>query len=260
VRGDRPDPERGVRRGRRGLSLTASHGRDAAATKAFFDRWSIYGEIIRGDYMRHRGIHDALRSALAETRETAFAVLDLGCGDAAFVAATLDGLPVRSYTGVDLSDVALGEARRNLVRSPFRVSLVASDFMTYLRGRTPPVADVVIAGFSVHHLSSDEKADFFALCAGGLPRGGALYLYDVVRRPGESRAEYIEAYLRACEREWTGLPVAHLSAVQEHVRLRDFPEAPGLLARLGQDAGLVPDPAPLFLDDAGFHALLRFRV
>jgi SAM-dependent methyltransferase len=232
--------------------------RDDAATRAFFDQWTIYRTIVRGDYMHHRGIHAAMRSSLM-ARDAPFSVLDLGCGDARSVAATLDGQPIRAYTGVDLSDIALAEARRSLADAPFDVTLEATDFLAFLRGRRQPV-DVIIAGFSVHHLCGEEKEEFFARCAEWLTEGGDLYLYDVALRPGETRAAYVTAYLSACDRGWTLLTPSQREATKEHVRTRDIPETPATLARMAADAGLAGDGEPLYRDSAGFHVLLRFRA
>ena len=235
----------------------AEASRDDEATRAFFDQWAIYRAIIAGDYMHHRGIQAAIRSSLTG-RAAPFSVLDLGCGDAASVAGALRGLPVRAYTGVDLSTIALEEARRTLADAPFEVTLEATDFMEYLRGGGEPV-DVIIAGFSVHHLGGEEKREFFARCAEWLTEGGDLYLYDVALRPGEARPAYKTAYLSACD-EWTRLTTTQREAAKEHVRNRDIPETLATLARMGAEAGLAGDGEPLYRDSAGFHVLLRFEA
>nr|VFK20019.1 MAG: Methyltransferase domain-containing protein [Candidatus Kentron sp. LPFa] len=95
--------------------------------KAHFDRWHIYKQIIRNDYQSHRGIHDSLRRCLVSIVEPEFDVLDLGCGNGSGILKTLDGLPVRSYIGVDLSAVALAEASKGFSQVRYEETFARKD-------------------------------------------------------------------------------------------------------------------------------------
>ena len=102
---------------------------DAAAVREFFDGWSLYKRIVDNDYLCHRSAKRALCEWF-DGFDRPFSFLDLGCGDAAFSAEILSGRPVSSYTGMDLSPVALDLAMENTRRLMTPVSLVSGDFLT----------------------------------------------------------------------------------------------------------------------------------
>lgn len=229
------------------------------AIRAFFDRWHVYELLIRHDYMSHRGIHRALRVALEKSRTSPFSVMDLGCGDSSVVAQTLSGLPVNRYVGVDLSEIALDMAGERLKDASFPLELVAGDLSDHLALGGTEAVDVIIAGFAVHHLDDDEKARFFADCARKLNAGGDLYLFDVFRREGQSREEYMAAYCGWLEGTWFDIPKERRIEIAEHIREYDFPVDFETMSRLASSAGFdVPD-GPDFIDRIGFHRLYRFR-
>jgi len=76
--------------------------------REFFNAWAIYRKVLANNYMHHREIYQAVTELLAEQWETRpFKLLDLGCGDASFLAQALQGRAIQHYTGFDLSDPAL---------------------------------------------------------------------------------------------------------------------------------------------------------
>lgn len=231
---------------------------DSQHTKQFFDRWHLYQQIIGNDYMAHRGIHAALRQFVMAKLDQPFTLLDLGCGDASAIADTFAGSGLQAYTGVDLSPVALEQAARNLAAAPFEVDLVEGDFTHYLSRSVEPF-NVILAGFALHHLYPDEKREFFKRCAAVLTSPGYVLLYDLFRRPGETREDYIQAYCQHCHESWTDLSQEGLAAATAHVNQCDFPETHGTLARMASESGFAATSTPLFTDAAQFHCLYVFQ-
>ena len=245
------------------MSESAAH--DAEGARVFIDQWAVYDNILRRDYMGHERIHVALREALVETRFEAFSVLDLGCGDASHLARTLRGLPVQSYTGVDMSPVALEKAAEYLADAPWPVTLVEADFVDYLEEEGPDSdeaqdVDVVVAAFSVHHLQPEEKPTFLRACRARMVSGGDLFICDVFRRPGESRAAYLDAYVANFTQHWIGLPAEHGAVIEEHIRAYDFPETYSDFEEMASAAGFAVPPGPIYADAEGFHTLCRFTA
>lgn len=232
---------------------------NAEPTKQFFDRWHLYQQIIDNDYMAHRGIHAAIQKFVIAHINKPFTLLDLGCGDASAIPATFANTNLQAYTGVDLSSVALSQAAQNLAAETFQVNLVEADFTHYLHDDFG-CFNVILAGFTLHHLYPEEKREFFQRCYAGLEPSGYLLLYDVFRRPAETRDQYMQAYCGHCSEHWNQLSPEGLGHIIEHAHECDFPETHETLAAMASAAGFIPAPAPLFTDALQFHCLYVFQT
>lgn len=185
----------------------------------FFSDWRTYRAVIEADCMEHQQIYQDVGQILAERSEP-FSVLDLGCGDAAGVASALGRAPVAHYTGVDCAGPALELAAATLEGADFTVELVEKDLADAVTD--PAQFDVVLMAFALHHFQSAQKRRIISDVRERLKPGGELLLIDVVRRTGQSREDYLDAY-EAYVREW---PVSSeaVEAIIAHVRGYDFPE------------------------------------
>ena len=236
---------------------TASH--DVAAATRWFAQWSCYRAIVDHDWMSHAAIAAAIRARLLRDRRVPFDVLDFGCGDADPALRALEGTLVGSYTGVDASSAALAEAGRRLAGAPFPVELAAADAIADVaaRAKRGVTADVVFAGYLVHHFTSDGKRRFFADCRRILARDGEFFFSDVHRLSGTTREEDLAAYV-AGMRMWQPMSPEAFAGTCEHVLGHDFPETEEFILGAASDAGFETAGSLLFADDAGFHRLYRF--
>jgi SAM-dependent methyltransferase len=115
-------------------------------------------------------------------------ILDLGCGPGA-TANELDEAAYRSYTGVDISDVAVGKARARTGGTPRAAKnrYVQADILTY---QPDQGYDVIIFGDSLYYLAHHQIHGALLRYAGHLKRDGVfvvrLYGYervaDLIRR------------------------------------------------------------------------------
>lgn len=226
----------------------------------WFNQWHVYRAIVDANWMAHREIFNAIRSWALMRYPGPFTLLDLGCGDAGFIKSTFDETGLWAYTGIDASQAALAKARDELAGARFAVELREADMLAYLRGEPAEAAktfDAILASYAVHHLPAREKREFFRLAHGKLaPRGSLLYA-DVFRRDGETREQYLEAYVGMMRRAWTGMPPNSLASTIEHVTQRDFPETSEAISEMAREAGFQ-EPQELFRDATGFHRLLAF--
>ena len=105
-------------------------------------------------------------------------VLDLGCGDGRLAALILDQRPsVEGVVAVDSSPVMLGHARRRFTDDA-RVTVREWSLDDPL---TPLGAfDVVVAGFSIHHLEDQRKQVLFGEVAQQLNPDGPFANLEVV--------------------------------------------------------------------------------
>jgi len=203
----------------------------------FFQIWDTYAKVVANNYMFHRELGEGVRKALScRFGLRPFSILDLGCGDAATFAPLLEGLPVKSYRGVDLSQPALALARENLSRLDCPMDLMQADFMSALAGSE--TVDAIYTSFALHHLSSEGKGEFFQLCAQKLAPGGLLLVVDVNRREGESLSDYHRNYCDWLRATMTALAPLEQDGICDHLMSNDFPEPASALGAQAQAAGL----------------------
>jgi SAM-dependent methyltransferase len=186
-----------------------------------------------------------------------FSFLDLGCGDAEFSSSLLKGRPLRSYTGMDISPVALELAAKNTAQLPVPCCLQAGDFLTSLTA-LPGSYDIIYIGLSLHHLPRREKEYFFGALRGKLTAGGTLLIFDPVLTPGESRESYMGRWVDHAEWSWKALSIEEIAGAVEHVTTSDYPEEIATLNHMAVTAGFHASEV-LFTDHADFYALLAFQ-
>jgi len=223
-------------------------------TTLFRRSWSLYDAITAENYMFHRELYGEVATILSQQGQSGdYTLLDLGCGNARFLAPCLRDAPPRSYTGVDLSPVALTEAREYLAGLG-GVSLHERDMVEF----TAEVAggyDVIFSGYAMHHLDEAAKARLLSGCATALAPGGFFLLIDVLREEGQTRDEYLADYVDMMRGEWTAIPAEMIEETCEHVVAHDQPASVSELIALAAAAGL---PAVTLLAKYRQHHLVRF--
>lgn len=211
----------------------------SAETTAIFTRsWSLYDLLTEYNHMFHREIYKAVEDLLKLRGDQGrYHLLDLGCGNARYLAPCLKQVAPAMYEGVDLSETALTEARAHLAELPGQVILTRGDLLEAVEstGRT---WDVIFTGFAIHHLMPDEKARFFHAAGRCLSENGWLILVDVVREEDQDRESYLDGYLKFMRETWTKVPQDQLEEACTHVHDHDYPECLSTLRGMASGAGL----------------------
>jgi SAM-dependent methyltransferase len=183
-------------------------------------------------------------------------LLDLGCGNARYLAPCLKRFPPALYEGVDLSEPALMEAQEYLTGLSSQIVLTLGDLLQTVES-TDKTWDIIFAGFAVHHLTPEEKARFFRAAGRCLSPEGWLILIDIVREENQDRQSFLDDYLQFMREKWTMVPKDQLEEACGHVGDHDYPESLSILSGMAVAAGLRS--ARLICRYAQHHVLLFSR-
>lgn len=228
----------------------------AESTTIFTRSWSLYDLITEHNYMFHQEIYAGVGRLLSLREDTErYRLLDLGCGNARYLAPCLKQSPPAVYEGVDLSEAALIEARGYLADLPgSAVTLTQGDLLEAVEA-TGNTWDVIFTGFAVHHLTAADKARFFQAVGRCLAENGWLILVDVVREEDQSREDYLDGYLKCMRDNWIKVPPDQLEEACTHVHDHDYPEYFSTLQEMAAAAGLQ---ASRIVNQYGQHHTLLF--
>jgi AdoMet dependent proline di-methyltransferase len=102
--------------------------------------------------------------------------------------------------------------------------------------------DLVYTSFALHHLSTEQKAEFFRRVAQRLEKDGLLLLTDIVREEDESLPVYLRRYCDWLRSDWGALNVEEKASACDHILNNDRPETFSELRAQAQAAGLEDAP------------------
>lgn len=188
----------------------------------FFQQWRTYRTVISQDYMGHQDIAACLIQALSPVPER-LKILDLGCGDAEVFFRLISEIPISDYEGVDSSAAALEFLYKRFQECVVPFQLHRTDMMSFL-SQCQQRFDIILVGYCLHHLSSEEKQAFLQMAYRCLREEGVLFIYDVFFQAGESREQYLANYQNYINSNWTAISGQELDAVNTHFTDYDFPE------------------------------------
>lgn len=211
---------------------------DSARVKAVFEQRSMYDAVVDGDYMFHAEIIAALGKWAADFGQP-LRIVDLGCGDARVAVRGFADAEVASYTGVDLAESSIAEARTSTAGWNGRVELICGDLLDALRKTATSSANVVLASYSLHHFSTAEKRMLLIEIARVLEPQGVLLWIDAVRRGDESREAYIAQLTGEVMESWINLTVDERERASEHIRTADYPETEAWMMEAIAEAGFA---------------------
>ena len=192
--------------------------------KEFFDQeWDLYKKVVKLNYMAHKEILEILRKLFRSVPPPMFSVLELGCGDASLLSSALQGTGIAAYCGVDISHYALEIAKKNMQLHQCDQRFIEGDLLEEV-GSFGVEFDVIVAGFSLHHLMKEEKGQFFEKCRAALKARGTLIIFDEVCDPGENRNGFFNRFSSICMQEWNKLTNEEMLRIFDHVKNNDYPE------------------------------------
>ena len=226
--------------------------------EAYFREWQLYSKVVKNNYLYHREVYARLHNFLLHHLARPWGLLDLGCGDAAFMAQALEGTGISRYVGVDLARMALDLAAKNLVLLGCEHRLREKDYYeVVLEGEIK--ADVIWLGLTFHHLPQPQKAKFLHAARKILPARGYLLMYEPTLLEDEDRDQFLARWWRFCESSWGELTAAELEKIRDHVFNHDFPEKLSTLEQMGREQGFSCLP-PLYQDPDQIYTLMCLQA
>lgn len=213
--------------------------KDYNKIESFFDEMAVsqvYNKIVTNNLMNHQELYGELHKLIKENyQDQAFSMIDLGCGDASQTAKALKGLSLAKFTGLDLSQKALEDVKKSFSDFDCEINLIQGNYTNDLN-KIDEQFDIILSGFSVHHLSIPEKKEFFKSCKKLLKAGGKLIVLDIIKEKGESREEYLEKWDKY-QASWTALNKEESAYTNNHIHTADFPESFYDYEQMSQEAG-----------------------
>lgn len=219
-----------------------------------FSEWSLYRKVVENDYMDHTAVTREVEAALRSVPDGA-SVLDLGCGDAEVVSRLIEVRSIGRYVGVDQSQAALDSARERLAPSLSELGFERANLLEFVK-TTSLRFDVILCGYTLHHLSTEDKRDFFRFARRVLRPGGVLIAYDAFHAETQTRDDYVESYIAWIADEWSEIHPEEHAAIASHMREADLPETLETFFRMAEDAGLRPTREPLWSCARNYHHLV----
>lgn len=203
---------------------------------ALFSQWQTYAKLVQHNHMLHREFFDVIAGVLSQRFSKPVSILDLGCGDAVPALRLLRQIRANRYVGVDESQGALAIAGEHLDGLSLNFELACTDMRLAL-SRAGVRFNTVMSSYALHHLDFASKRELLRDALRRLTEDGCFIVADIFRREGESRSTYLDAWIRHAQESYTSLDMDELDLLFEHVRTRDFPEAPSVLEQLSREAG-----------------------
>lgn len=225
--------------------------------RQFFDHWALYQKIAGHNYLGHQEAYSKLREVLKTRLSLGFSLIDLGCGDASFMASILKDTAIQRYDGVDISSEALSLARKNMAVIQAQKSFTQEDFCAFVQ-KGSSSAEVIWIGLSLHHLSLEQKSSFIARCFKVLTKKGFLMIYDPMLKESESRKQFVERWWGVCQSRWTALTPDEKDAIHQHVQSADYPETLSTYQTIGKTHGFQR-VASIFAENSGIYETVVFE-
>jgi len=225
--------------------------------KAFFDTWDLYNIVIEQNYMAHQEVMGYLIQRLTQLAWSDINVLEVGCGDAHVISEIARRLMnIESYFGIELSRMAMDFASDKLDGKIDEITLVNGD-MVEETSKIDSQFDLVIAGYTIHHLDRKAKTEFLSSLKDRLRPGGLLIVYDLVSEEDEKPEAFIERLIGLFNSSWSELSPEQLQRVSDHVSQNDKPEPWSTWQRIASESGFGTQRFP-FHDENRVFGIMEF--
>ena len=220
----------------------------------FQQQWATYRAVVEHDLMEHQAVASATMHAIESWLErrppdaAAPRMVDLGCGDLALLAPWLRGLPLGSYTGLDLTAAVLPLAQQALGPTAYPCRWLEADLLRWVgtsdtstkaepEATSTETVDLLHSAFAIHHLSDAQKTTFLEAARQRISPSGLFIWVDIFRQPGEAREHYLKRYRQRVRGGWQVLSSEQQEQVISHLSSFDIPADRAAIQAAAEQAG-----------------------
>lgn len=125
----------------------------------------------------YREQHRILQMLLPLDSDRHYRVLDLGCGNGMSSSLVLEKLPHASLVGFDITEAMLEAYRYNISQITSDYQTIQGDYRTESFGDG---YDIIISGMTLHHLTLQERQDFYPILHAALNPDGLYLSNDII--------------------------------------------------------------------------------
>lgn len=224
----------------------------------YFSKLDVYSKVVKNNYMFHREMYGTLKTHIERNlSENEFRILDLGSGNAFFMAQVLENTSISSYTAYDLSKESLEEAKLNLGKINCKKEFVIKDLSKeFLDSQFKEKYDLIWSSYALHHLSLENKKHFFKRCFNLLEKNSSFILVDIINNIG-SREDWFNSYKIGVDKNWNALSSDDKNYVCNHVYNFDYPESLNTIEKIAMESGFL-DRKILFQQD--LYCCVEFKM
>ena len=202
----------------------------------FFDVWAIYRKVIENNYMYHDEIIRTVKEKLSDKKS--LSILDLGCGDSYVISNSIAPEQLKNYLGIDISESALDFSKQNLSNHKAKIAHIVGDLL-FESVKLNAKFDVVMAGYSIHHLDTEEKDICFSKISDLLTEKGVFIFYDLMSREEETALEYNTRACNIYKNDWNTMNQVEIEGILSHIMENDCPENRAFYLEAWAKHGLV---------------------
>jgi len=187
-----------------------------------FEDWLLFQNIVARNYLQHREIIGALRKWSKDHGRNGMRILDLGCGDAYVAQKAFKAFDDIQYYGIDISAHALNIARANFESYNWNVELLEGDITNMIQQLHGPF-DLVIAGYSFHHLTEAQQTNALDHTRLVLNPMGTLIIYDLLPNRRENINSFTDRLIADAVSDWEFLDPEQIASFEQHLKQTAYP-------------------------------------
>lgn len=182
-----------------------------------FEDWLLFQNIVARNYLQHHEIIKVLRKWSKNHGIDGMRILDLGCGDSYVAQKAFKAFDDVQYYGIDVSGHALNIARANFEPYNWNVELLEGDITNMIQQLHGPF-DLVIAGYSLHHLTEAQQANALDHTRMVLNPMGTLIIYDLMPNRAEKINTFTDRLIADAVSDWKFLDPEQIESFKQHLK------------------------------------------
>jgi tRNA (cmo5U34)-methyltransferase len=149
--------------------------------KSFKDYYEIYDQVVLKMMPFYPEMHRDIVGQIAKEKKKNLKILELGFGTGTLTYRTIKEYPNAEVLGIDNNIENISKANEKL-KDFSNFKYIKDDFKSF---ETKELFDAIVSALSMHHLSDEEKQEYFKFIFNRLEFGGKFIIGDIVKSDDE---------------------------------------------------------------------------